>query len=230
MFFKLAPPVAMLGDRNHDLIATYRALAADRASVIRALKRHQQKHSAEHYYATRARWNDGRRTTAAARAAMFIYLNKTCYNGLWRVNRTGVFNVPIGRYSSPTICDADGLAAAAAALSQATLRSGDYREILADARRGDFAYIDPPYDGTFTGYTAKPFGPAEQAELAYTVRRLAERGVQVMTSNADTPRVRALYAGMRIDTVMCGRSINRDGRGRKGVPEVIVTAGYEASP
>jgi len=175
----------------------------------------------------RARWNDGHRATAAERAAAFVYLNKTCFNGLWRVNSRGVFNVPIGRYVSPTICDADGLRAAAAALSRATLRAGDYRTTIADARRGDFVFFDPPYDGTWGDYTVEPFGAAEQAELAFVVRTPAARGVQVMASNADTPRVRALYAGLRLDVVRCSRSINSNTAKRGDVDEVIVTAGYE---
>ncbi len=227
LFFRVAPGRAVLADANPDLIATYRAVAADVEAVIVALQRHRAFHSRDHYYATRARWNDRHRATAAERAAAFIYLNKTCFNGLWRVNRTGAFNVPMGRYRDPAICNPNQLRIAFERLRRAELHAGDYREVLSGARRGDFAYIDPPYDGTFTAYTSSAFGDADQAELAFTVRTLAARGVAVMASNADTPRIRALYAGLRIDAVTAPRAISCRGSQRRHAREVIITAGYE---
>jgi DNA adenine methylase len=227
LFFRLAPQRAVIGDSNADLMAMYGAIAGDVEAVIGQLEWHRDRHSEVHYLATRTAWN-AKSGSAIARAAMFVYLNKTCFNGLWRVNRRGENNVAFGRYTNPPICVPDALRAAALVLAGATLRTGDYREVLNDIKRGDFAYFDPPYDGTFTAYTAGGFGDAQQAEVAFTARAIAARGCKVMVSNADTPRVRALYAGMRIDVVKCGRAINSDAAKRGDVDEVIVTAGYEA--
>jgi DNA adenine methylase len=223
LFFALRPTTATLSDANADLVAVYRRLQTRPETLIAELEQHRRAHCREHYYRMRACWNAGERSPAT-----FLYLNKTCFNGLWRVNRRGEFNVPMGRYAAPKICDAPGLRAAAAALDGIWVHTCDYRETMRSAQAGDFVYADPPYDGTFTGYTAGGFTDVDQAELAYEVRRCVERDVAVMLSNADTPFVRALYAGMRIDPVSCRRSINSDGRGRGAVGEVIVTAGYPA--
>jgi DNA adenine methylase len=225
LFFRTAPERAVVSDSNADLIATYRAIARDVRTVIRRLEQHQRHHNEAHYLATRAAWN-ANAGDAAERAAMFVYLNKTCFNGLWRVNRRGEHNVGSGRYAKFEP-DVDNLAAAAAVLARAELRAGDYQAALYDVGAGDFVYLDSPYDTTFGSYTVGKFGDAQQAELAFVVRTLAARGVSVMASNADTPRIRALYAGLRIDVVQCARAINRDGAKRGPVDEVIVTAGYQ---
>lgn len=226
LFFALRPERAVLGDSCGALIATYRAVAASPEAVTAELERHRAAHSPEHYYAVREQWNTAQ-LDGAEHAAALLYLNRTCYNGLWRVNRGGAFNVPVGRYRDPLAGLGGRVAAAAPALARAELRASDYRAVLDDARRGDFVYLDPPYDGTFTAYTPSAFGEADQAELAFEIRALAKRGVHVMASNADTPRIRALYAGLRIDRVRCGRAINSDASRRGAVDEVIVTAGYE---
>jgi DNA adenine methylase len=232
LFFRVAPRRAVLADSNSDLIGLYTCLARDVAGVIRRLEHHREEHCEAHYYATRTRWNDREQTWSSAdRAATFIYLNKTCFNGLWRVNRSGAFNVPIGRYTDPPICVPDALQAASALLRRATLRCGDYREAVADARRGDFLYFDPPYDpltptANFTSYTAGSFGPDDQRALADTARSLVARGCRVMLSNSDTPFIRSLYKGFHIDRVKCSRAINSNAAKRGEVDEVIVTAGY----
>jgi DNA adenine methylase len=232
LFFRVAPERAVLADSNHDLIGLYTCLTRDVAGVIRKLEHHRTAHSEEHYYATRTRWNDREQSwNTADRAATFIYLNKTCFNGLWRVNRSGAFNVPIGRYADPPICVPDTLRAASTVLSRATLRVGDYRTAVADARRGDFLYFDPPYDpvtptANFTSYTANVFGPDQQRELADTARALVARGCRVMLSNSDTPFIRSLYKDFHIDRVKCSRAINSKAAKRGDVDEVIVTGGY----
>ncbi|HVV84225.1 MAG TPA: DNA adenine methylase [Kofleriaceae bacterium] len=231
LFFHLAPARAVLADLNPDLIAMYQAVAADPAGLIRRLGLHRDAHDQAHYYQVRERWNDRSVSWSAIdRAAAFVYLNRTCFNGLWRVNRSGAFNVPMGRYTNPLICDPDGLGAAAAVLARADVRCADYRRAVADAGPGDLVYFDPPYDpltptANFTSYTGDGFGPAQQAELADTVRALAARGCHVLVSNSDTPRVRALYKGLRIDRVRCPRAINSDAARRGEVDEVIVVAG-----
>src|ERR1043165_3766394 len=146
LFFRVAPERAVLADSNPDLIGLYRCLADNVAGVIRRLEHHRESHSESHYYATRTRWNDRELSWSSPdRAATFIYLNKTCFNGLWRVNRSGAFNVPIGRYTDPPICVPDALRAAQHVLSRAEIRRADYREAVHDAKPGDFLYFDPPY-------------------------------------------------------------------------------------
>jgi DNA adenine methylase len=228
LFFRLAPRAAVLADRNPDLIAAYRAVATDADAVIRRLELHRQHHDERHYYAVRERWNDPSVSWSLVdRAATFIYLNKTCYNGLWRVNRAGAFNVPAGRYVDPPICAPAALRAAAGLLARAELRCGDYQDAVSDAGPGDLVYFDPPYDpvtetARFTSYTDGGFGPDDQRALAQLARRLVERGCRVVLSNSDTPFIRSLYAGLRIDRVHCARAINCKATRRGEVAEVIV--------
>jgi DNA adenine methylase len=227
LFFRLAPAAAVLNDRNADLIATYRQVASDVEAVIRRLEIHRKHHGEKHYYSTRARWNDPSVSwTPVDRAAAFIYLNKTCYNGLWRVNRAGEFNVPLGRYADPPICSPDGLRAAARVLARAELRTGSYLDAVRDAGRGDLVYFDPPYvpvteTSNFTSYTGDGFGADDQRALAELAHRLVARGCRVMLSNSDTPFVRSLYAGLRVERVYCARAINCNASKRGDVAEVI---------
>jgi DNA adenine methylase len=232
LFFHLRPPSAALSDTNTELVDTYRAVRDEVDDVIRALERHRRRHDETHYYATRARWNEQRAGLAPAeRAAAFLYMNKTCYNGLWRVNRRGEFNVPAGRYENPAILDAALLRAASAALAGAELERAPFDHVLDHADAGDFVYFDPPYDpvsatARFTSYTQADFGPADQERLAATFRKLADRGCAVMLSNSDTPFVRKLYAGFKVDRVMAPRFVNSRADARGCVAEVIVTNRY----
>jgi DNA adenine methylase len=232
LFFATAPREAVLADDNRDLIETYRAITEDVDGVVRRLELHRRHHGETHYYETRARWNDAQVSWSALdRAATFIYLNKTCFNGLWRVNRGGAFNVPMGRYTDPPICVPDALRTAAIVLARAELRHQDFRLAAADAARGDFVYFDPPYDpvtktANFTSYTQGAFGDDDQRALAELAKALVARGVRVMLSNSDTPFVRTLYRGLTIDRVKCPRAINSDASRRGDVDEVIVTGGW----
>lgn len=232
LYFRVAPRRAVLADSNADLIGLYTTIASDVAAVIRRLQHHRDHHSESHYYEVRARWNDREIPWSSAdRAATFIYLNKTCFNGLWRVNRSGDFNVPIGRYVDPPICVPEALRAAHELLATTTLRCCDYKTAVADAARGDFVYFDPPYDpvtttANFTSYTASAFGPEQQQALADTARMLVARGCRVMLSNSDTPFIRSIYKGFAIDRVKCARAINSNAAKRGDVDEVIVVGGY----
>lgn len=236
LFFALAPERGVLGDANADLVGMYRALATDADAVIRKLKSHARAHSVDYYYGARARWNTRRAAWAPATgAAAFIYLNKTCYNGLWRVNRAGGFNVPCGRYTNPPICVPDALRAAQSVLQRAELRCGDYRATVEDAERGDLIYLDPPYEpvtatARFTSYTARAFGRDDQRALAETARRLVERGCHVVLSNSDTPFTRELYAGFQLDAVRCSRSINSSADRRGEVSELIIVGHPSGRP
>jgi DNA adenine methylase len=228
LFFALRPERAVLGDINADLVTTYNAIKSDPEPVIRALRRHARIDSAAHYYRTRDRWNAGRaRWKPAALAATFIYMNKAGFNGIFRVNRDGRFNVPYGRNSKTGICVPDVLRAAHGALGTTELRAGDYRTTLADVERGDFVYIDSPHaprsrTSSFTAYTAGAFDDDAQRELADTARRLVARGVHVVLSNADTPFIRDIYRGFRTLAVKCPRAINSVATRRGDVDELII--------
>lgn len=233
LFFSAAPSLATLGDMNVALINMYKAVAGDVAAVIDALTFHRQAHGRpEYYYEIRDTWNEGLfEPHPVEAAAAFIYLNKTCFNGLWRVNKRGQFNVPRGDYKDPKIFDPDALRAASAVLSRATIAVNDYVTTVAGARKGDFVYFDPPYDpisetSNFTSYTKDGFGKKHQEQLAECARDLRQRGVSVMLSNNDTPFIRELYEGFCIDNVKCARAINSKGDKRGAVDEVIITT-YE---
>lgn len=232
LFFRLAPKRAVLADSNPDLIGLYTAVANDVNAVIRRLQAHRDEHDEAHYYEMRTRWNDrDQQWSTPERAAAFIYLNKTCFNGLWRVNRSGAFNVPIGRYTDPPICVPEALRAAQQVLARAEIRRADYRTAVKDAKPGDFLYFDPPYDpvtttANFTSYTANAFGPDEQRALADTARELVARGCYVMLSNSDTPFMRSIYKGFRVERVKCARAINSNAAKRGEVDELIITGGY----
>ena len=229
LFFALASETprpferAVLCDMNEELVACYRAVQSDVEAVIAALGKY--KYDREVFYKTRER--DTRRLGDVARAARLIYLNRTCYNGLWRVNSKGKFNVPFGRYTNPLICDAKSLRAASAALAGVELRVGDFSSVTSGLGRGDFVYFDPPYvpvskTADFTSYAKGGFGPEEQERLVCEMRRLARAGVGTLLSNADTPGTRALYRQFVHHTVDARRSINSDSRKRGPVRELLV--------
>lgn len=222
----LDPARAVLADANADLIAMYRALGASVEGIIATTEIHRERHSKDHYLATRRRWNEDDIPTRVMRAAAMLYISRACFNGIWRVNASGGLNSPWGKRASVAF-DVENLRTASALLRRVDLRSGDFRSTLADAERGDFAYLDSPYvpltaTANFTSYAAGGFGPDDQHDLADLVRSLTARGVHVLASNSDTPLVRSLYAGMRIDTVRCDRRINSKATGRGEVNEVIV--------
>jgi DNA adenine methylase len=214
-----------LSDGNAELIDVYLTLRDDREALIRLLGKHKRAHSREHFY--RVRSQDAAALTVLQRAARMIYLNKTCFNGLYRVNSKGEFNVPIGRYQDPAILDVENLRAVAEALAGVALSHAHFGEILRHARKGDFVYFDPPYQplsstSSFTSYTKGDFGPKDQEELAEVYRDLGARGCQVMLSNSDTSFVRHLYRGFEVRTVSALRTINSKGHKRGKISEVVV--------
>lgn len=229
LFFALAPRAAVIADLNADLVAAYRAVAEHPDHVLRLLEQLRAGQCEAHYYAFRQRWNARLPDeTPADRAAMFIYLNKTCFNGLWRVNKSGGMNTPWGKDPTRQIFERDNVVAAGGALSRAVIRHGDFKATTQDAGDGDFLYFDPPYDpltrtANFTAYTKDGFGDDQQAALAEWARELRGRGARVMLSNNDTPLVRRLYHGFRVDVVRCPRAINSRGDKRGEIDEVIIT-------
>jgi DNA adenine methylase len=224
---------AFLGDANEELVLCYRAIQEDVDGVIRALRRHVYDRS--HYYAVRDR--DPAKLAPATRAARLIYLNRCGYNGLYRVNRAGKFNVPFGRYTNPVICDVAKLRAAHAALRGVELVVQDFEATLARATPSDFAYLDPPYvplseTSSFTAYARTPFGPEEQARLAQVLRALGDRGVPALLSNSDCLPTRKLYRGLPSHRVPVRRAINSVASARGAVAELLVKSFTyeEASP
>ena len=225
VFFALGPQRANLSDVNADLIGAYLAVRDDIEGVMKALKRHRSEE--KYYYEVRAQNSDGMGHVASA--ARTIFLNRTCFNGLYRVNRQGQFNVPFGRYDNPTICNRDNLLMASETLKKCDIRHQDVFTIARRVRRGDLVYFDPPYDpisstSSFTSYAKGGFGRSEQVRLAELFKRLAGRGVNVVLSNSDTPFIRSLYKGCRIHSVHARRAINSRADRRGTVGEVIVTA------
>ena len=224
VFFHLAPGEAHLSDVNPELVNAYTVIRDQVDALISTLAGYQ--HDRDFYYALRA--VDPETLSPVERAARIIYLNKTCFNGLYRVNRRGQFNVPFGDYKNPRICDEAGLRAANAALQGVSVTHQGFDAVLAEAKSGDFVYFDPPYHplsptASFTSYAADDFGPEDQIRLAAVFRRLDAKGVKIMLSNSDTPFIRDLYEGFHIQQVWAPRAINRDASKRKGVPEVVVT-------
>lgn len=226
LFFARRPERALLADINPALVRTYQAVRDDVEAVIDALAPLAARHTPEGYYQVRSRYNDGH-LDDAEHAATFLYLNKTCFNGLHRVNRKGRFNVPAGRYKNPRILDPDLLRAASTALAGADIRCASFEALLEAARPGDFLYFDPPYvpvsqTASFTSYAQDGFSSADQERLRDVFRQLDRRGCKLMLSNSDVPAIRALYRAYRIDVVAAPRAINCNGKGRGLVSEVVV--------
>ena len=212
-----------LSDINGELVATYGAIREDVQSVIRHLVKH--KYDRDLYYKVRA-W-DPRKLKPAKLAARMIFLNKTGFNGLYRVNSKGQFNVPFGRYKNPMICDRDNLKAVSKALRQVKLHQESFEKVLDRAKRGDFVYFDPPYvplseTANFVGYAQNGFGVSDQERLAEVFARLARRGVRVMLSNSDTPWVQDHYKGFRQVKVMAKRLVNTRADRRGPISELVV--------
>ena len=221
---------AVLSDSNAELIGVYAQVRDGVEDLIEALAVHQRKYRAasdraDYYYRIRGK----RPTCGVGAAARLIFLNKTCFNGLYRVNSRGEFNVPHGSYVNPTICDENGLRAASAALQEAELRTADFAEAMSAPQAGDFLYCDPPYvplneTANFTAYTAANFDAADQRRLAAAAAGVCERGTDVLLSNSGHPEVAQLYrdAGFQLETVEAARLINSNGSERGTVREYLI--------
>ncbi len=216
---------AVLSDINPELIDTYLAIRDRPEAVVNLLKEFPYEES--FYYQLRDR--DPWALSLTERAARMIYLNKTGYNGLYRVNRQGRFNVPFGRYKSPRYFDPENLLAVSRALQQAEIVCAPFESVLTRAQAGDWVYFDPPYmpisaTAHFTAYYADGFGLEDQTRLRDACLRLTEMEVSVMVSNSDSPAIRALYSQpcFRIDTVFANRAINANSARRGKVAELVI--------
>jgi DNA adenine methylase len=224
---------ATLGDSNEGLIEAYSVIRDDVGCLVAELSGHSEAYLARTAREDRAEYFYEQRSnipnTPAGRAARLLFLNKTCYNGLYRVNRDGRFNTPHGRYAQPTILDRDVLLAASAALQGAELVSGTFEGTCSEAGKGDFVYLDPPYQplsktASFTAYTAQDFDATQQQALKETFDDLTARGVKALLSNSDHPAVRELYDAYdsRTETLPMSRAINSKGKGRKPIDELLI--------
>jgi len=232
---RLAGKPAFLIDHLEELINCYRVSQNRVEALIAELQRYEpHKLKADYYYEIR-NWDRApayTRRSDVERAARFLFLNRTCYNGLYRVNRQGWFNVPFGRYRNPTICDTGNLRTVSHALRGVALLESDFDRCLEFAQANDFVYLDPPYHplpetASFTSYTATGFGVEDQRRLADLFRELDKRGCRVMLSNSHTDLVRELYDGYEQIQVQAIRAISSKGDRRGAIAELLVMNRYE---
>lgn len=222
-FFALMPGESVISDSNPELMHVYEIVAQDVEDLIEILKTF--KTDKDSYYEIRAQ--DPAKLSEVERAARTIYLNRTCFNGLYRVNKKGQFNVPYGDYKNPKICHPEELRAASEMLKQSKILCGDYKEVLAKyAEEGDFIYLDPPYlpisrYSDFKRYTKEQFYEEDHMELSKEVIRLHERGCHVILTNSNHPLVYELYEGFNIEVFQTRRNINKDGKKRTGEDVII---------
>lgn len=227
VFFDLLPESAELSDLNNELVITYNVIKNNIDDLISSLNKHI--YDKEYYLEVRAKNVED--LSDVEIASRFIFLNRTGFNGLYRVNKKGQFNVPFGRYNNPVICDEENLRRVSKELQNVTIKHQDYKSVLETAKKGDFIYFDPPYypinrTSSFTAYTSEGFLEKEQTELRDTFVELHKRGCYVMLSNSDTPFINDLYTGIEgvaIHKITAGRSINSKGSGRGKITEVLVT-------
>jgi DNA adenine methylase len=236
VFFGLRPDSAVLSDFNQALVFTYQAVKDDVETLIGVLGRMPPPETDKEYYAARTRFNrlltklsTLDRGQIVTFAALFIWLNHLGYNGLYRVNKKGGFNVPYGYYRRPAIYSPEGLRAANSALKVARIMASDYEAALEGASKGDLAYLDPPYDpvsetARFTSYTSTGFDASEQERLSRVVHDLVDRGCRVVLCNSPSDRIKELYKGYKFERIMVSRAINCVGSRRSAVEELVVIA------
>ena len=214
----------MLSDINPELVNVYVCVRDRVDELIQNLQHHAARHSHDYYYEVRSQ----QKGTEIERAARLLYLNKTCFNGLYRVNAQGKFNVPIGRYSKPNICDPVLLHAASEALQSATIVQRSFDQILEnDISDQDFVYFDPPYQplsvtSSFTSYSRDAFTVEHQIRLRDIFAQLVQRNIQTMLSNSDCELIRELYEDFKIETIQAARAINSHAKKRGKIREVLV--------
>lgn len=228
MFFELGPRRAYVLDINTELINCYKVIKSEVDQLIEDLAKHVYEH--DYFYAIRNvdRTPEYERWSAVRRASRLIYLNKSCFNGLYRVNSNGQFNVPFGRYKNPKILDENNLRACSRALKKTRIVLGSFVEMEQEITNKDFVYFDPPYaplneTSYFTSYTDQGFGESKQRELADLCTRLDKRGIRFMVSNSHTPLILGLYERFNVSVVRATRAINSKGDRRGKIKEVIVT-------
>lgn len=233
VFFSLAPIAARINDVNKALVSAYTNVRDNVEAVINALEileaeylKLEPTERQEYYYERRTEYNEEPHDTIN-KTALLIFLNKTCFNGLYRENRKGGFNVPHARYANPTICDEATLKATSAALKFVEMSTGSFENAIKEAKEGDFVYFDPPYHpltptSSFTSYSVDDFTEADQIRLKAVFDELTKKGVKVAMSNSWTPFIRDLYKEYRQVEIMANRAINAVGSKRGKVSEILV--------
>lgn len=236
LLFELQPTRAVINDQNKELINCYKVVRDSLDNLIEELRKHEKHNNADYFYEVRdldRSPKNYKSLSAVERAARIIYLNKTCYNGLFRVNSHGQFNVPFGRYKKPNILDEAVLKSVSLYLnkskSKVKILDSDFAEAVRDAKKGDFIYLDPPYDplsntSSFTGYDINGFKKDEQKRLRQVFDELTEKGCLVILSNSQTDFIMNLYQDYqdKIKVVKAARSINSKGLKRGRINEIIV--------
>lgn len=239
VLFELQPQTALINDANEELVNCYKVIKNQPANLIATARAHPI--NAKHFYHLRSQDRDpGLKTlTTVERAARIIYLNKTCFNGLFRVNSRGQFNVPFGKYTDPTIVSEVVIKAVSQYLNKASVQisNDDFEDALEGAGRGDFVYLDPPYDplsdtSSFTGYDLTSFGREEQRRLKDVCDELHRKGCKLLLSNSATPFIRRLYSDKSKYTMVevgANRNINSVGTGRGKISELLIFNNYNVA-
>lgn len=230
LLFDIQPKKAIVNDVNTELINFYKIVRDDIDGLVKDLKKH--KNTSEYFYDLRALDRDKKaysKLTNIQKASRIHFLNKTCYNGLFRVNNAGQFNAPYGKYKNPNIVNESSLRAVSRYFNDANieLRNTDFENSIKGIRKGCFVYFDPPYDpisdsASFTGYVKGGFGKSEQVRLKKLCDKLNARGIKFLLSNSSTDFIHDLYKEYKIDFVSARRLINSDSKKRGGVNEVLV--------
>ena len=224
LYFAISPAKAVIADINDDLVNVYNVVRDNPEELLDALSKY--KNDKDFYYEIRSQ--DQNLLSPLDRAARLIYLNRTCFNGLYRVNKSGQFNVPFASYKNPNIVQTERIMAASNTLNDTVVFNASFEEVLVNAKKGDFIYLDPPYYpkdvySDFKRYNKEQFYKDDHQKLADLYDELSQRGCYVMLSNSDTTYTRELYKKWRVDTVYAKRMINRDASKRGEVTEIIVT-------
>lgn len=231
VLFYIQPKKAIINDFNSELINVYQVIKEKPNELILTLQNHNELNSEKYFYEVRAldRNKSYNLMTDVEKAARIIYLNKTCYNGLFRVNQAGQFNSPYGKYKNPNIINKLVVLAMSKYFNENNIKiiDGDYRNALKNLRRGAFVYFDPPYmpissSASFTGYTENGFDKNQQIELKKECDRLNSKGIKFLLSNSDHTFIRELYKDYEIITVKAKRSINSNGNKRGEINEVLI--------
>jgi DNA adenine methylase len=237
VLFSLQPKKSVINDTNHELINCYRVIKEEPEQLIEICQEHKRNNSKEYYYFLRGqdRTPTFKNLSNVQRAARIIYLNKTCFNGLFRVNSHGQFNVPYGDYNNPVIVDPGNIRAVSSYLNKASVKicEGDFADVVSTAKRRSFIYFDPPYHpisdtSSFTGYSIDGFGEKEQARLKILCDKLSDRGCQVLISNSNAPLIRELFSDSRYEIVevKASRTINAVGSKRGKISELLIYNKY----
>lgn len=237
LFFYLHPSKATINDVNVTLMNLYCLVKEDPGSLIGVLESLNTEHLSynederkANYYKKRDEFNNTNNTIF--KSALFVFLNKTGFNGMYRENSKGEFNIPFGRYLKPRILNQDVINKTSDMLKNTNIKSGSYKNAVSDAGKGDFVYFDPPYNplnstSSFTSYSKDNFVEQDQIELSELYKELDKKGCYVMLSNSDTPLIRELYKNYNIHQVQVARSINSKASGRGKISELVVT-NYES--